>query len=799
MKTWIFIAFLVGIPLLGQTQECENNLNGQVTDYHSKLPLSNATILVIGPDVQGITNSDGEFNIPNLCSGTYQVEVSHPECSTIIIDLVIKDDKVLDIKLEHHLEELEEVNVVGQSVKDKTNSALEEKLKLQTLELYSSGTLGDALKELGGISSLNTGANIVKPSIHGLNGSRVLILNDGVRMQDMEWGDEHAPNIDINSAGSVSVIKGASALQYGGDAIGGTIVLEQAKIPLNDTIYGKTLLNGISNGRGGSITSELTKAFGNGWFLKGQASYKRLGDHEAPDYILSNTGIKEIGATLQTGKHQFTSGWDLRYSYFTSEIAILRASHIGNVDDLIRSVNNGEPEIIRPFTYDLQNPRQEVTHHLAKFKYYKRFEGLGKWNLQYDFQSNRRFEFDVRRGELDGTASIDLELTTHTFSSDFKWDAKENHQLHIGVLGRYQENFPNPSTGVRRLIPDYEKYDFGAFVLGEYRISEQVLLEAGLRYDFNRIDAQKFYQTSRWEERGYDQEFQNLIVEDRGTSLLVNPVFNYHNISTTIGANVQIASESKLKVNYALAQRAPNPSELFSDGLHHSAARIELGDLRNDSETSHKFSASFEKEFNHWGFAIEPYANWIRNFMVLEPTGVEFTLRGAFPVWEYSQTDARLLGADFSAYVNWTNTWKTEHRFSIVKGKDIDQNSPLINIPAANIRNKISYNIPQWKNFSISLESQYVFQQNEVPENITVFSPEQQQNVPLEINTAPDGYHLLGLQSQMEFPLRKNQKITTSLIINNLLNTNYREYLNRQRFFADDLGRNILLQLKFNY
>ncbi|WP_431130463.1 Plug domain-containing protein, partial [Flagellimonas flava] len=77
-----------------------------------------------------------------------------------------------------------------------TNTASEEKLKLPTFELYSSGTLGDALRQLGGVSSLNTGANIVKRTIHGLNGSRVLIVNDGERMQDMEWGDEHAPDID---------------------------------------------------------------------------------------------------------------------------------------------------------------------------------------------------------------------------------------------------------------------------------------------------------------------------------------------------------------------------------------------------------------------------------------------------------------------------------------------------------------------------------------------------------------------------------------------------------------------------
>ncbi|RDY61667.1 TonB-dependent receptor [Flagellimonas nanhaiensis] len=799
MKTLFFIALVAMSHFFVAAQECNNVLKGQVTDYHSKLELDDATIFIIENNRETKTNKNGKFRFDDLCSGTYQIEVSHPECTTIIVDVQVQGTTNIDIKLEHHLEELDEVDVVGDAIRNKTKSAQEEKLKLKTLELYSAGNLGDALKELGGVSSLNTGANIVKPTIHGLNGSRVLILNDGVRMQDMEWGDEHAPNIDINSAGSISLIKGASALQYGGDAIGGVIVMEQAKIPVKDTLYGKTLLSGVSNGRGGNITSELTRAFGGGWFIKGQGSYKRLGDHEAPDYILSNTGVQEIGASLQFGKNLFTWGWDARYSYYTTEIAILRASHIGNVDDLIRSINNGEPEIIRSFTYDLQNPRQEVKHHLGKLRFYKRFEGLGKLNVQYDFQNNRRFEFDVRRGEEDDRASIDLELTTHTISTDFKWDAKEDYKLQVGLLGRYQDNFANPSTGVRRLIPDYNKYDLGAFVTGEYRVNDQLLLEAGLRYDFSQIDADKFYRTSRWEERGYDQEFQDLVVQDLGTDLLVNPVFDYHNVSASFGLSNYFQDGSNLKFNYALAQRAPNPSELFSDGLHHSAARIELGDLRIDSETSHKFSASYHKKFDHWGFNIEPFANWISDFILLEPADVEFTIRGAFPVWEYRQTDARLLGVDVNVEADWLSNLNSEHQFSLVKGTDTENNGALINIPAANFRNKLTFTKPQWNDFEVSLVSNYVFRQNEVPDNIMVFSPEQQEEVLLEINTPPDAYHLLGLDSQMKFPLGKSTVLTTALRVDNILDIRYRDYLNRQRYFADNLGRNIILQLKLNY
>ena len=80
-----------------------------------------------------------------------------------------------------------------------------------------------------------------------------------------------------------------------------------------------------------------------------------------------------------------------------------------------------------------------------------------------------------------------------------------------------------------------------------------------------------------------------------------------------------------------------------------------------------------------------------------------------------------------------------------------------------------------------------------------VFSPEQMEEVLLEINTPPDAYHLLNLNTSIDLPLGDKTNLGIGLLVDNLLNTNYREYLNRQRYFADDLGRNFILQLKLNY
>ncbi|MDY8135128.1 TonB-dependent receptor [Aquimarina sp. 2201CG5-10] len=792
----LLLVSLLGI-LLSSAQDCNITLSGKIIDFHDGVPLKEATITYDNKMI--VTDNLGNYTITGLCPISYAFTISHPDCNSQVITINVSEVSKKDFYLEHHLNELQEVKVSGKN-QTKTSSSQEETIGENIIEKYSSASLGDALREITGVSSLNTGSTIVKPIIQGLSGSRVLIMNNGVRMQDMEWGDEHAPNVDINTAGNVTVVKGAAALKYGGDAIGGVIVMEPNKSPAKDTIIGKTVITGATNGRGGTISSEIIKGYESGWFIKAQGTLKRFGDFEAPDYVLSNTGTFEKGGSLSVGNNKFTYGWDAYYSFYQNEIGVLAASHIGNVDDLIESINGRQPSIIRDFTYDIDNPRQDVTHHLGRLRFFKRFEKLGKWTTQYDFQHNQRFEFDIRQtAELRKIPSIDLELTTHTLTSDFVLDSKFDYSLDFGILVRYQDNFADPSTGVRRLIPDYEKYDAGLFLTGKYDLNDNLTIDAGVRYDYNQIDAKKFYIKTRWEERGYDQEFNDLIISDEGTQWLTNPKFDYHNISATTGFNYTFGENYELRGNYALAQRAPNPSELFSDGLHHSAARVELGDLRINQETSHKFSFSLQESNEKWGWEIAPYFNIINDYILIEPTAVELSLRGAFPVWEYRQTDARLLGIDAKIYKQWYTHWRTDHSFSLVKGKEIDDDTPLINIPAANLSNRITFQKENWLGLTASIESEYTFRQNEFPPNINVFSPQQQQEVLLDINTPPGDYHLLHMNADITVPFFKQNELNIGVTINNITNNKYRNYLNRQRYFADEVGRNFLLRLTFNY
>ncbi len=519
--------YIIGLLLLSCapaiSQNCNNSLSGTVADLHDGSPLVGATLIVAGTEQSVDTDFDGKFVIPDLCDGTYDIQVYHPYCLTRGFTVKVSGNTVKNFRLEHHLEELNEVTLKGEAILDKTKTLDQSKISEDELERFSSGSLGDALNSLSGVSSLNTGNTVVKPMINGLHSSRVLLINNGVRMEDQEWGAEHAPNVDVNAAGNLTLIKGAGALQYGGDAVGGVIVAEASKVPVTDSLYGKTILAGASNGRGSSLASQLTRSYTNGWYATVQGTVKRFGDFEAPDYVLSNTGTFERNVSLHVGLNRFSYGLEAYYSLFKNEIGILRASHLGGAQDQIRAIGSDRPLIINDFTYGLQPPKQEVTHQLARLKGFKRFDGFGKLSLQYDFQRNHRLEFDIRRGEDRDKAALDLQLDTHTLMLDLDSHLTDATNLKAGLMGRYQSNFPNPGTGVRRLIPDYHKYDFGMYGIVDFRVNDNWLFEAGGRFDYTYMDVLKYYRSSLWDSRGYDGRYPEIVVQEMDNQILANP------------------------------------------------------------------------------------------------------------------------------------------------------------------------------------------------------------------------------------------------------------------------------------
>jgi iron complex outermembrane recepter protein len=771
-------------------------ISGQILDENNK-PIEGCHIHIGTKNT--VSNTDGEYMIDNLSKSKLKIYISSLGYKSVEEMLILNSNFVYNVKMLSTINSLNEV-FVSKKRNTENNSISEQKIKIETIEKYSNQTLGDALKEVAGVSILRTGSNIVKPIINGLHSSRVPIISNNVRLEDQQWGAEHAPNFDINAAGKITVIKGASGLQYSGDAVGGLVIIEPV-IVKKDTLYGKTIANASTNGKGGTISTSLHKGNFCDWSWNTLGTFKYYGDREAANYVLSNSGNREInfsGDIKFTGKKYDTS---IFYSFYSAKIGILSASHIGNVNDLYNSINNQIPSVINDFTYNLNSPKQDVKHHLAKFNYNRYFNETTVISFQYSYQFNKRLEFDLRRGNLNNIAALDLELVTHSVKIDFKKDF-DHFNFKTGLNTDYQTNVASTETKVRPLIPDYKKIDFGIYAIANYNLSESLTLDTGIRYDFSKINASKYYLKSRWDERGFDNQFADFIIGESGNQWYTEPNFINHNISASLGIHKKFDNDYNWFINISLASRNPNPSEFFSDGLHHSTGQIELGDLGLKKEQSYKFSTTLQKKWAKFSVEINPYINNIHNYMFLRPTGFETTIRGAFPVWDYNQTNALLTGLDFQSNYNVSSNWLHQFSFATVNGFDLSNNESLIAMPPLTFSNKIQFSKKDWKQLLLELKSDVVLRQTAFPNND--FSTNIIQNnelVPVLVNISspPKTYQLLSFYSEMKFTAFQNLATTLSFSVQNILNTNYRDYLNSQRYFVDELGRNFQIQLKINY
>lgn len=794
------LVLLLLCSMLSISQNCDYMFSGTVSDLHDGTPLIGATVRIENLNTAYLTGLNGAFIFTDLCGGNYSITVTHDACDAKTFQIKISGNTEKNLKLEHHLEELNEVTLTGNAYSKSTETALEHQITLNTLSDAADKSLGDLLKSISGVSSLNTGNTIVKPVINGLHSSRVAIISNGIKLEDQEWGAEHAPNLDINAVGKLTVIKGAAALQYSGDAIGGLIIAETQKTPVKDTLYGNVQTALSTNGKGGVLTSNITKATIKGWYAKVQGTLKKFGDFEAPDYVLTNTGIEEQSAAIQLGFNRIDFGFEGQYNIVANTIGILKASHLGGAEDQLRAINSNQPLVIEPFSYAINPPRQEVSHQTLSFKGYKKLNHRGELSLRYAFQNNHRLEFDIRRGNRSEKAAMDLELKTHSLNLDFKYQINNNFNIKSGLLARFQDNYANPETGVKRLIPDFEKYNFGVYTIADYKLNSKWLFEAGARFDYNYLNAFKYYKASFWEERGYDIKYPDLVIDRYNDQILVNPKLHFQNPAISIGLKHKLTDQLNLFLNYGMASRAPNPSELFSEGLHHSASRIEIGDLSFHSERAHKVNVTLQQNTAFFSFNISPFSNWINNYILLEPTAIRQTIRGNFQVWEYRQTNAHLYGVDIDAGIKLSSRFNTSHKLALVKGYELESNLPLIHMPPVNTTNEIVYRNEKINNLTLKLQSHYEFQQNEYPNtNFEVYIPTTQTYETIDVSTPPEAYHLLHFTGSIDFKAFKNNTLRLGLNIQNVLDTSYRNYLNRMRFYADDLGRNININFKLNF
>jgi iron complex outermembrane receptor protein len=773
----LFVAYLFSIPKssTGQT-ECSVTFSGQVLSEGDHLPVAFATVYI--PEIEdGVqTNEEGFFSINISCHNKYEVIISQVEYqkTSTYISIEIEDYKqVFYLKSKENI--LSAVSVHSHKREQVLLSNVENVLSTRELKKLKGKSLSESVSTLPGVYNIKTGPGINKPMIHGLYGSRIQIINNEVAQMGQQWGVDHAPEIDPFVASRITIVKGASSVKYGPRAIGGALLLEPEPLVPDSTLHGSLDLVGFTNGRGGTGSAMLSGSFllneeeSINWRI--QSSSKKSGDQHAAHYNLTNTGSEELNFSAAANYIKDDLQADLFYSRFSTEIGILRGAHIGNVDNFFEALNKRPPFFTEDFSYEINNPKQEVVHQLLKAKIHLDRSDYGDFDFIYAYQQNARKEFDIRRGGRSEKASVDLQLDSHVAKLLFHHEPIWNNLSgEIGLDYEYQNNKNVPGTGTTPLIPNYSSFQAGAF-LNESWAEESWNLEAGLRFDAIAIDVLKFNEADE----------------------LINPQHQYNMFSGIVGGGLDINSNIKYKSNISWSQRAPSINELYSQGLHHSVAAIEEGDNQLLPETSIKWLHSLQFSFNEkLRLNMDAYASRIQNYIYLEPEEPRLTIRGAFPVYQYRQTLADIYGTDIIGSYEFFHHFTLNTKASIIRGNDISNELPLIFMPADRWENTLNWRLSNklgFKEIDFSLSGLKVFEQYRAP--ITETEAYEQATVPV-----PEGYFITNFSLDTTRKLEHAQ-LNVGLSIYNLMNTDYTDYLNRLRFYAAETGRNF--ELRINY
>ena len=703
------------------------------------------------------TDEKGGYRFQDVPPGTYTVRFTFISYKVLSRSVTLSDRPVtLNVDMEVQPVEADVVTITGER-EVPTGSRSVSVLEAEELAENRGQTLGETLESVSGVTSLTTGPAVSKPVVRGLHSQRVLILNADVAHEGQQWGGDHAPEIDPFAPARIEVLKGAAGVQYGAGAIGGVIRVLPQELRSDPGFSGDLSLNAFSNNRQGAASLMLEggakQIRGLGW--RAQGSIRRAGDSRSPTHVLENTGFDEKDWAFALGINRERAGIEAYYSHFGTDLGIYRNAHIGNTTNLLEAIQRGQPESPGDFSYTIDSPKQAIRHDLFSLRSRYRFQNVGSIEVNYAQQYNKRQEFDAHDPTKPG---FDLGLLSRSGEIIFQHAPTAHFLGKIGVVGQRQRN-TRFSSGF--LIPDFLAYTAGIFGYEQWH-GERWTFEGGLRYDY------------RW---------QNIV--PNAQNRVPGGVQTYSNFSGAIGATYDVTPELAVSANIGQAWRPPSVNELFSSGLHHGSAQIELGDPTLGNESSLNTDLTLRYKSERIQGEISGYYTRFKNFVNLFPEKrVALTIRGAFPVFSYAQGNADFRGFDGNVELEINEYLGMHASAAIVRAQNHATDEPLILITPDRYSVGAEVAFPEFDaipEHGLDIDVSIVTQQTRFPANADFVDP-------------PSGYQVVDFHYSAALSSRPNP-VRIQAGVHNLFNARYRDYLSRYRYFIDDPGRDITVRV----
>ena len=527
--------------------------------------------------------------------------------------------------------------VSSQSSVEVTSQKLNEQLQ---------SSLAQSLNSIAGVQAASIGSGQARPAIRGMGFNRLAIVHDAIRHEGQQWGDDHGLEIDRFAIDHIEIIKGASALLYGSDAIGGVLLLSSANKPQRPLagearLFTRTnnSLFGISARLEGVTQVAIRQSSEHQFYWRLNATYQDYADYQVPtdsfEYYsfriplykrtLRNTAGKEADASLTLGYTTYRWHTCLRMYQTWAKSGFFANAH--GLEVRLSDIDYDRS------SRDIDLPRQEVNHFKVLWHtVYSHDNWAMELNAAWQHNLRREQSEPVSHGYMP-TPSDNNERSfskhTATLHALAKWNVSARHTLRMGLQGELQHN---RRDGWGFIIPDFEQYGVGLFAAEQWRVSRHWTLNVGVRYDYVHTDIHAYndwYKTPVGDTALYLQRSANLSR-------------NFH--SVTYSAGMRYADNGWLvRAHIGKAFRTPIAKELGANGINYHIFRYEEGNAALQPEQSYQFDMSVAWENRYVRVQVDPFAGYFPNYIYLNPTS---DYREGLQLYRYTQSKVVRAGAE---------------------------------------------------------------------------------------------------------------------------------------------------------
>lgn len=618
----------------------------------------------------------------------------------------------------------------------------------QELRSTASTNVIDAIARQPGMAQITTGSGISKPIIRGLGYNRIITMSEGVRQEGQQWGDEHGIEIDAQGVNSVEILKGPASLMYGSDAMAGVVILHSAPtLPEGEMKANVSSEYQTNNGLFGYSVDFVGNQGGFVWDARYSGKLAHAYKNKYDGYV-PGSQFREQAGRLMLGINKMWGHSHLIWTTIHQTPSIIEGERDEETGELECATDNVK-------TYGKTLPFQQIKHYKAVWD---NSLNLPKGWLKaiIGYQQNRRQEFE------ESADDYELYFRLHTLTYDLRYLTQEwdGWKLAGGINGMWQQS---QNLGEEILIPAYKLFDIGGYVTVSKSL-DALTLNGGLRYDHRHLD-----------------------FNDR----------HFGSLTGSFGAVWNINEHTNLRLNLARGFRAPNMSELGSDGVHEGTLRYEIGNPDLKAEYSWQADLGLDFTSHYLSAQVALFANRIENYIFAKRS--DQVMEEGYLTYIYTQGDARLLGFEAGLDFHPVHAVHFENTFSYVDARQLHVDEDMKYLPMTPA--------PRWTSeLKVELShGNHLLNNSYVALGLEAFMKQDHYYKADNTETATPGYALLNLSAGTDLTIRKKKIAELYLIADNLLDRAYQNHLSRLKY-ADynrvtgrqgvyNMGRNFIIKV----